>query len=90
MSHVEEERDCCLTPNEQFFIYIMSRTAWVRARFCKLQKRVHSTGSDEVAPATSFFTTDRDGAVKLRMGTKEYQAEKPITQKRVHSTCSRK
>ena len=36
-------------------------------------------GSDEVAPATSFFTTDRDGAVKLRMGTKEYQAEKPIT-----------
>ena len=37
------------------------------------------SGSDEVAPATSFFTTDRDGAVKLRMGTKEYQAEKPIT-----------
>jgi hypothetical protein len=45
VTYVEEESDCCLTPNEQFFIYIMSRTAWVRARFCKLQKRVHSTCS---------------------------------------------
>ena len=36
------------------------------------QTQSYVEGSDEVAPATSFFTTDRDGAVKLRMGTKEY------------------
>ena len=36
-------------------------------------------GIDDLAPATSYTTTQRDGAVKLRMGEKGNQADKPVT-----------